>query len=75
MKVPQVLLTTELLIIGRGIKSSLNISEKKGIFQNISFAKVRQIENLPHSPNKVPVQMNYGEQKRSTFKQIKVRMP
>lgn len=75
MKVPQVLLTTELLIIGRGIKSSLNISEKKGIFQNISFAKVRQIENLPHSPNKVPVQMNYGEQERSTFKQIKVWMP
>lgn len=75
MKVPQVLLRTELLIIGRGIKSSLSISEKKGIFQNISFAKVRQIENLPHSSNKVPVQMNYREQERSTFKQIKVRMP
>lgn len=30
MKVPQVLLRTELLIIGRGIKSSLSISEKKG---------------------------------------------
>lgn len=61
MRIPQVLFG-HLLIVGSGIKSSLSIPEKKGIFQNISFAKVRQIKNLPHLSNKVPVRMNYREQ-------------